>query len=169
MKSRKSLLAVLAVGAFTLSACSLDSEAISKELAGTRLPETWVKLGEEASGNSVNRIYLAPPGNTDDEFKNSSAFDVVKERPIDNTSKGELVVREKSEFLSGVVLTLTLGKVNSIDSVVDSSDSNSPIKLPATAPEICGLAPAGQELCDEFGIDKVQVVPIKATAKSTSD
>lgn len=163
MKLRKLSIALLAAGALTLSACGANSEDVSKKLAEASFPDDWVKIGETVDNGSVNRVYLAPPGNTDDDLKNGS-FDVVKERPIDNTSQGEFVVQEKPQvFDTGFILTLKVGKVNSIVSEINS-DSSSEVELPKTAPEICELTPGGQELCDEFGIDKVQVVPVKATA-----
>ena len=168
MKLRKLPLAFLAIGALALSGCAYSSEEIQEGLTYVSFPDEWVKIGEASGDNVVDRVYLAPSGNTDAAIaKSLGNFEVIKERPIDNTGEGEFVIKQKNKAwtLPRMRVSLAVGSVQSVDEFIDAEAKTTPVDLPTTAPEICELTPAGQDLCDEEGIDKVQVVPVSATAE----
>lgn len=168
MRQRKAILgASLAIAFIALSGCS-NTDVLSEEAAKLHFPKSWVKIGETPVNSDLERTYLAPPGNTDDQLQEAfPSGNVTKERPVDDTGQGELHFRvlnsdSRHFWRTTSSVDLTVGPVLTVDEAA-AKDSYTRDKktISAKADELCGITPSGQELCDDKGTDKVQVVTVE--------
>lgn len=168
MKARIATTIGAALTIIALSGCSSQTD-ISENAAKLQFPETWVKIGEkEGVTTDLERTYLTPPSNTDDELlKTLLDAEVIKERPVDDPRKGELHLRTYITYESllptrnRAPVELTVGPTLTVNEAAAKDSYKRDKKTISTkADDICAITAKGQELCDTEGPDATQVITI---------